>query len=133
MGSTTLSRIAVFAALLSAGACSDSTSPEPPDLLPAGRMTVTPSGATLEPGQMVQLTAHLITSSGDALQGVTISWTSSNELVATVSDRGEVFARHGGHAVITARANGNAQIATIHVRGKQPGLRPNMEPGRRTR
>jgi lactocepin len=137
----TLSRfVAVIATLTLIGACSDTTgldSNQKIEPLPTGGMTVTPSGVAMVPGQTVVLRAHLYTNSGDALAQGGVSWSSSHESVATVTQDGEVFARAAGYAVITARAQGQAQIATIHV--LEPGkpdkpilyLKPNMEPARK--
>lgn len=135
MRAITMSRtVATVAALALAGACTDATSPDnPPNLLPVGHMTIVPSSATIRPGQAVQLTAHLISSSGNALEGAGVSWTSSNESVASVSDRGEVLGRGEGDAVITARTQSNAQIARIHVLRREQKPKPLMEPARRAR
>lgn len=139
---TTMSRsVAALAVLLLGAACSDTTAPrtdEGETLRPTGGMTIVPSGASMRPGQVVQLRAHLITSSGDALAQGGVSWWSSKEFVAAVSQNGQVFARNPGLAVISAQAQGKTQIATIRVLPHPtPGkpnilnLKANVEPGRR--
>jgi uncharacterized protein YjdB len=141
MHATKLSRfVATIATLTLVGACSDITAPDANpkiDPLPTDGMTIVPSGLSMVPGQTVVLRAHRFTNSGDALAQVGVSWSSSNEPVATVSQQGEVLARAAGYAVITARAQGRAQIATIRVlepiRPDKPTLylKPNMDPARK--
>jgi uncharacterized protein YjdB len=130
MRATALSRtLAALGTLALAGACTDGTSPDfSPGLLPVGQMTIVPSSATIRPGQAVQLSVQIIRSSGGDPEGGAVSWASSNEAVASVSDGGQVFGLSEGHAVITARTQRNAQIARIHV---LPRLKPNMEPAPR--
>jgi uncharacterized protein YjdB len=105
-----LSAVAILAA---AGACSsESIGPDRPD---GGSVTVIPSRATINEGQVVQLTARLVDEFGEPLEGVTLTWSSSNPSVATVSVTGTVFGHAPGRAAITASAMGKAQSAAVHV------------------
>jgi uncharacterized protein YjdB len=90
-------------------------------------MTVEPRNATIQAGQVLPLKATLIDEHGNRLDGVGISWTSTNDAVATVSRSGEVFARAAGRAVITASALGKSQFSTIHVRARPP--KPSVDSG----
>jgi uncharacterized protein YjdB len=130
MSVRTMSRIiAALSAITLLGACNDSFSP-PPNVPSDQGLTVVPRLATLQAGQVVALKAILIDEHGDRLDRFTVSWTSSNDAVATVAGTGEVLGRAVGHAVITASAAGKSQISTIHVlaRGQKPdskGEEPN--------
>ena len=75
-------------------------------------IALAPSAATLTIGETKQLTA-LLQPSG--LVGKTISWISSDEFVASISDDGLVTARKAGTAVITATVDGVKATATITV------------------
>lgn len=119
MRAITLSRIvAVFAALTLAGACNDATGPSERTGAgdrDQGGMSIVPGFASLHPGQTVALKATLIDDGGDRMEGLSFTWTSSNDAVATVAASGEVWARNPGYAVITASALGKSQISTIRV------------------
>ena len=107
--------------LASAGACSsESIGPATSGI---GSITVIPSLATIGEGQAVQLTARLVDEFGDPLQA-TVSWSSSNPSVATVSVGGTVFGRREGRAAITASAHGRAQSAAVLVLPDESGGKP---------
>jgi uncharacterized protein YjdB len=113
-----MSRIlATLSALTLTGACNDTFSP-PPSVPSLQGLAVIPRSATIQAGQVVALKARLIDANGDPLSGVATSWTSSNEVVATVAATGEVLGRGAGRAIITATAQGKSQTAAIHVLGK---------------
>lgn len=118
--------VAAFAALILAGACNDTSGPGGQGPGDTG-MTVEPRNATIQAGQVLPLKATLIDEHGNRLDGVGISWTSTNDAVATVSRSGAVFARAAGHAVITASALGKSQFSTIHVRARPP--KPSVDSG----
>jgi uncharacterized protein YjdB len=88
-----------------------------------GSMTVTPSTATINQGQAVQLTARLVDEFGDPLSAK-VSWSSSNPSVATVSVGGTVLGRREGRAAIIASAGGRAQSAAVHVIPDETGGKP---------
>jgi Big-like domain-containing protein len=146
MRAITLSRtVAAFAVLTFAAACNDTSGPGGQGDLNTGGMSIVPRNAIIGAGQVVPLKATLIDEHGDRLDGV-ITWTSSNDAVATVSGTGEVFGRGAGHVVITASALGKSQFSTVRVLARSPKphsglenpdpkpskkLRPQMEPARR--
>lgn len=144
----TLSRaVAACAALTLATACNDTAGPGGQEGdLSTGGMNVFPRTATIGSGQTVALKATLIDEYGDRLDGVAISWTSTDDAVATVSAAGEVLGRGAGHAVITASALGKSQFSTVRVLSRSPKphtglenpepksskkLKPQIEPARR--
>ncbi len=76
---------------------------------------VSPNVVNLAPGDMQQLTATPRDAAGDAITGLSISWSTSNAPVATVDDSGNVAAVANGDAVITATASGVSGTATVQV------------------
>ena len=79
-------------------------------------VTVTPNMLGLTVGSTTSLTAIVLDTNGNVLSsGATITWTSSNPAVATVSTTGVVTARTAGSSTITASANGKSGSAIIDV------------------
>ena len=76
----------------------------------ATTITVTPETADLKVGENVQLEAALNNGST-----ATVTWTSSDEAVATVNEYGKVYAKAEGKATITAEADGKKATAEITV------------------
>src|SRR3989449_1970927 len=82
-------------------------------------VTVSPPTATVALGQTVQLTATLRDASGNVLTGRTVTWSSSNLAVATVSGSGLVTAGAvASQATITATSEGQSGTATVTVVSK---------------
>jgi len=100
------------------GACGDDpVDPEPV----ATAITIEPATATLkDAGETVQLTATVEDQNGDAMPGVAVTWSSSDLLIATVSQGGVVKGVEGGTATVTASVDSLAATATITV---EPGPR----------
>ncbi|HEV8266218.1 MAG TPA: Ig-like domain-containing protein, partial [Gemmatimonadales bacterium] len=94
---------------------SDTTTPAP-----VATVDVTPSSASVEVRQTVQLTATPKDSAGTPLAGRPISWTSSDTAVATVSDTGLVTGQAPGLATITATSEGKSGSASITVTEPRP-------------
>ncbi len=94
-------RIAVVAAVLALGACGDDgTKPQPLTL------TLSSSSVTVEELETVQLSADL-----GGPSGATVSWTSSNDDVATVDAQGRVTGVAAGSATVTVTAAVDGQSA----------------------
>ena len=83
--------------------------------VPVASVTVSPASAAVPAGQTVQLTATSKDASGNALTGRSITWTSSNGSVATVSSNGLVSGVAAGSATITATSEGKSGTAAITV------------------
>lgn len=66
-------------------------------------------------GQTVQLNAAVYNNLNSRIPGVTVSWSSMNATVATVSDQGLVTAVMDGTAIITASVGSVTQNATVTV------------------
>jgi len=77
-------------------------------------VTLSPATASLAVGATQQVTAVLKDSAGTTLTGRTVTWTSSNTAVASVS-RGLVTAVASGSAAITATSEGVSGTATANV------------------
>lgn len=85
--------------------------------VPVASVTVTPSSATVDVGKTVPLSAVTKDANGNVLTGRTITWSSSDETVATVSSTGVVTGQGSGGktATITATSEGKSGTATITV------------------
>lgn len=81
--------------------------------IPVASVVVDPSTATVLVGQSKQLTAKALDAQGDELSGRTITWSSSNEDVASVSSTGKVLALAAGEVTITATSEGKGGTAKI--------------------
>lgn len=107
------------------------TTPEPSTPVPTApvptRIVITPATATLNSiGQTIQLSTRVLDQNGTAITSASVSWTSSDTGVVTVSNQGLVTAVKNGTAVITARS-GNVS-ATIDVTVSQATSRIVIEP-----
>jgi uncharacterized protein YjdB len=91
----------------------------PPPPAPVASVTVSPPAASLAVGATQQLTAQLKDSTGAVLTDRSVTWTSSNTAVATVSSTGLVTAVAAGNPVtITATSetkSGTSQITVSQV------------------
>ena len=79
-------------------------------------VTVTPATAVLTAvGNTVQLAAEVRDQNGQAMAGTTVSWGTSDLLVAGVSGSGLVRATGGGTATVTATAGSASGTAAVTV------------------
>lgn len=81
--------------------------------IPVASVVVSPDTATVAVGQSRQLSAKTLDAQGNELSGRTISWSSSNEDVASVSSSGKVLAIAAGQVTITATSEGKSGTAKI--------------------
>ena len=84
-------------------------------LAPVAAVSVAPPTATIVVGATVQLQATTTDSAGNVLTGRTLTWSSDNGSVATVSGSGLVTASGTGSATITAMSEGRSGTASITV------------------
>ncbi len=83
---------------------------------PVASVTVQPARDTMLANATLQLTAVTKDSAGVVLTGTTVTWTTSNAAVATVSASGVVTAAPaGGNATITATSEGKSGTSAITV------------------
>jgi hypothetical protein len=78
-------------------------------------VTVSPPTAGIEIDQTQQLTATLRDASGSVLTGRTVTWSSSNQAVAIVSQTGLVTGTGAGEATVTATSEGRSGGSTLNV------------------
>jgi uncharacterized protein YjdB len=85
--------------------------------VPVASVTVTPPSATIGVGKTVALAAVTKDANGNILTGRTITWSTSDATVATVSSTGVVTGQGSGgkSATITATSEGKSGTATITV------------------
>ena len=83
--------------------------------MPVATVNVTMTTATLAPGQGTLATASLLSSTGAALTGRVVTWSSTNPGVATVSGTGGVTAVAAGTTQITATSEGRSGSALLTV------------------
>ena len=81
-------------------------------IIPVKRVTLSKYNLSLEAGKTELLTATIEPKNATD-KGLT--WASSNEKVATVSDNGEVRAVHGGSCTITCTSNSGSKTASCAV------------------
>jgi murein DD-endopeptidase MepM/ murein hydrolase activator NlpD len=89
--------------------------PPPPPPAPVATVEVTPPSSDRLIGGTVQLTATTKDGSGNTLNGRSVTWSSSDQAVATVSTSGLVTAAAVGNATITAASEGKNGVATVAV------------------
>src|SRR5262249_17904959 len=87
---------------------------------PVATVSVTPSPASVITGQSIQLQATLRDAANNVLTGRTISWTSSNVSLASVSSTGLVQGVAAGTVTITATSEGKTETSTVTVSAPAP-------------
>lgn len=105
----------LLAAGCGGGSDGGGTTPPPPAPATVATVDVSPASSTLAIGATAQLSATTRDAAGNTLSGRTVTWTSANSAVATVSGSGLVTAVAAGSTTITATAEGRTGQATITV------------------
>jgi hypothetical protein len=82
---------------------------------PVASVTVSPASASVSVGGTQQFTATLKDASGTVLSGRSVSWSSSNPLVATVSGSGLATGLVAGTTTLTATSEGKSGQAALSV------------------
>ena len=91
-------------------------------------ITVSPTSVTLEEGQTQQLTASI---TPDNASNKTVSWSSNNTNIATVSSTGLVTAKTVGTVTITAKTNdGSGVSGTCNVTVTNPTIEKTLKEGK---
>lgn len=109
-----LALLVVSTLLVQCGGGGDSAAPPPPKVV--ATLELAPTTLNLAPGQSSTLVATPREATGAAITGKTISWVSSNVVVATVSSTGQVTALNDGTTQITAAVDGRTATAAVTVR-----------------
>jgi trimeric autotransporter adhesin len=84
-------------------------------LVPVGNVAIAPTTLTLTPLQKKTLVATVTDPSGNVLTNRPVAWSSDNDLIATVSQSGEVTGVLPGTAKITATSGGKSASAAVTV------------------
>ena len=87
---------------------------------PVATVSVSPASASVVAGGTQQLTATLRDAAGSTLTGRTVTWSSGNGAVATVSASGVVAAVTAGSASITAASEGQQGTSAVTVTTPPP-------------
>ena len=82
---------------------------------PVAKIAITPAEASVTVGGAITLEAALSDKNGGKLTGREVTWRSSTEKVATVSNRGAVIGQTEGASEITATAEGKQATARVRV------------------
>ncbi len=110
-----LNNLGVYASVGVETVCNPGVAPwTPPPPAPVASVTVSPAAASAQVGTTVQLTATLKDANGLPTTG-TVTWTTSNGAVATVSASGLVTGIVVGTATVTATGGGQSGSATVTV------------------
>src|SRR6185503_11680841 len=125
MENTTMSRQAfrfniarlIFLGVLAA--CGDSTTETRASV---ATIRVSPANRELSIGVSVPFSARLEDHGGRVLEGRTITWSTSSDVIATVSSSGVVTGRAPGVAQITATSEGKTGMATVAVTALPPAV-----------
>lgn len=108
-----LSVLALIGLSFGLGSCDQTTV----TVLPVSEVSISPPSASINTQNQIQLSATPRTSAGVTLIGREISWTSGNELIATVDGNGRVTSILPGQVDITARIEGVSGSSRISVSG----------------
>ena len=84
-------------------------------LVPAAKVTVTPAAVSVGAGKTTTLSARVTDAAGNILTGRTITWSSADTRVATVTQSGVVTGVRKGPVVITATCEGKLGTSTVTV------------------
>jgi len=99
--------------------------PQPTPIMPVTEVSLNKENVTLQVGKSEKLTATVLPNDAS---NKAVSWTSSNEEVATVSDEGLVAAVRVGTATITVTTEDGEKTATATVKVTAPTPRPTSSP-----
>jgi hypothetical protein len=80
-----------------------------------GSVSISPSNPSLPVGGSIQLVATVVSASGSAMSGHPVTWSSSQDVVASVSPAGVVTAKVPGTANVRATAEGRSASVTVTV------------------
>jgi uncharacterized protein YjdB len=83
--------------------------------VPVASVTVSPTSVSLTTGGTQQVTATPKDAQGNALAGRTVTWTTANANVATVSATGVITAKGVGSTTVTATSEGKTATVAVTV------------------
>ena len=91
---------------------------------PVRQVRISPDAVTVEPGEKAQL----VVASTPARNDMPVTWATSNDAVATVSDMGVVTGVAAGRATIMATSDGATATSTVTVTDPPPPPQPPQPP-----
>lgn len=103
--------VASFAALVTS--CGSDQIAGPP---PVSAIVVTSTANTIQAGDSTRAIAIALSETGSAIPGYTVTWSSSDTAIATVTGNGIVRGRAPGSVVISAIGGGHTGSVTIQIR-----------------
>ncbi|HJR52710.1 MAG TPA: Ig-like domain-containing protein [Gemmatimonadota bacterium] len=112
-----------------ATACEDDDGPTGPDGDDVAQVIIEFDDDTLTVGGTLQLTVTVIDEEGDTLSAQTVSWSSSNTAVASVSNTGLVEGLTAGSATITATVDEVSDTVTIVIEEDTEPANLTLDPG----
>lgn len=125
-----LGLLSVFVLLaFGATACEDDDGPTGPDGDDVAQVIIEFDDDTLTVGGTLQLTVTVIDEEGDTLSAQTVSWSSSNTGVASVTNTGLVEALTAGSATITATVDEVSDTVTIVIEEDTEPANLTLDPG----
>lgn len=110
-----LRRPHVLVVLVSLAACGDPAGPE----ADVAEVRVSPEGTSTDVGLTVQFTARAINATGQTVTGLSVTWTSSSESVATIDEMGIATALAVGTTAIQATIGAQSQSQVLTVQPSQ--------------
>jgi Big-like domain-containing protein len=106
---------AVLAVVLAAGASLTCGEPAGPDPATVATVVISPDTGAIDTGDSLHLSAVTRNSAGTDLSGKTITWSTLDATLVTVSGTGVVRGRWPGVARVVATSEGKADTARVHV------------------
>lgn len=113
-----LNGAAVFGGVSNMVAASTTGSPPPPPVVTT--VTVSPPSASIGVSGTTTLQATVKDQNGNVMTGQTVSWSTDNSAVATVTSAGVVTGVAAGSATITATSSGQSGTSAITVTAAPP-------------
>jgi trimeric autotransporter adhesin len=98
-----------------AGPPDDPPGDPPPGTVAVASVDLAPSALNLAVGQTFQLTATARAADGSALADRSITWTTGDAAIATISETGMVTAVATGDVLVTATSEGRSSAAAVTV------------------
>jgi trimeric autotransporter adhesin len=84
-------------------------------LVPVASVAVVPSDVAIDAGKSTTLTARVMDGAGNTLTGRAVTWSSSDERIATIDQAGVVRGVRRGTVVMTAKSEGKLGTGTVRV------------------
>jgi hypothetical protein len=108
--------VTLLVASCGGGSTDGATPPAPPPPAPTiARLVLSDTALTVPSGRTVTLSATALSAAGAPLSGVTVSWSSANPEIATVSPSGIITGIAVGQTRVSATAAGVQAIARVEV------------------